>query len=334
MTQSTSEILRPFIRKVASQVEQTIQADLSTALQGNDPLLAEVLSYALLNGGKRVRPMMAILCSRLCGRNDEALYLLATAFEYLHVATLIHDDVIDHADSRRGRDSVVKKFGVASAILAGDWLHARSMHLIGSLTGQEGLDIFCSATTAMVDGEFLQLRHVADTRITEEQYFAVILRKTARLIGSTCEIGALFGNGTPEQITALANYGKQIGIGFQIIDDLLDYLGDSQTTGKILGNDFVEGKITLPLIHALDCAGKNAQKTLLDCLKGDRSRPESCAAAKKIMHDLGSFEYAKQRAESEIAKAVAGLSVFSKDQSNDQLIILKALANYILCRDR
>ncbi len=331
---SDSEILLTFIKKVAAQVEQTIQADLAETLNGNDPLLAEVLSYALLGGGKRVRPMLAIICSRLCGRDDKELYLLATAFEYLHVATLIHDDVIDHADSRRGKESVVKKFGLASAILAGDWLHARSMHLIGALTGQEGLDVFCSATTAMVDGEFLQLRHVADTNITEEQYFAVILRKTARLIGSTCEIGALFGNGTPEQIKALANYGKRIGIGFQIIDDLLDYLGDSRATGKILGNDFVEGKITLPLIHALHLARGSDKNTLLDCLRGDRSQPDRCTTAKKLMHDFGSFEYAKQRAEHEITKGVTGLSVFPDNQADDHIVILKALANYILCRDR
>ncbi|RUM37593.1 MAG: polyprenyl synthetase family protein [Desulfobulbus sp.] len=326
--------LTHFIKKIAEQVEKTIRTDLASALAGNDPLLVEVLHYALLGGGKRVRPMLAILSSRLCGRDDDELYLLAAAFEYLHVATLIHDDVIDHANSRRGKESVRKKFGTASAILAGDWLHARSMHLIGSLTGQEGLDIFCGATTAMVDGEFLQLRHVADTDVTEKQYFDVILRKTARLISSTCEIGAVFGKGRPEQISALATYGRKTGIGFQIVDDLLDYLGDAKATGKLIGNDFVEGKLTLPLIHALNRADTSDRTTLLACINGDRSLPDACSTAKHLMRDIGSFDYARQRAEKEIQQGLAGLSVFDSSKHKESLTILKGLAEYILRRDR
>ena len=334
MTSSDSSSLTSFIKNIAGQVEETIRADLALALAGNDPLLVEVLHYALLGGGKRVRPMLAIVCSRLCGRDDKELALLAAAFEYLHVATLIHDDVIDHAENRRGKESVGKKFGMAAAILAGDWLHARSMHLIGSLTGQEGLDIFCGATTAMVDGEFLQLRHIADTSISEQQYFAVILRKTARLISSTCEIGALFGNGSPKQKTALAAYGKKTGIGFQIIDDLLDYLGDAKTTGKQTGNDFVEGKLTLPLIHALSKANDSEKNTLLECIHGDRTLPGTCATARQLMFELGSFAYARQRAEKEIAQAIAGLSVFNKPEHKKGLAILTDLATYILHRDQ
>ncbi len=332
-TTDTSQ-LKAFTQHIAGQVEKTIQADLATELQGNDPLLVEVLHYGLLGGGKRVRPMLAILCSRLCGRDDNELYLLAAAFEYLHVATLIHDDVIDHADSRRNRESVVKKFGIAPAILAGDWLHARSMHLVGKLTGQAGLDIFCSATTAMVDGEFLQLRHVADTGINEEQYFAIILRKTARLISSTCEIGAVFAGGQPRQVSALASYGRKIGIGFQIIDDLLDYLGDAQATGKVVGNDFVEGKLTLPLIHALNSANPAATETLLRCIRGDRALPDSCRAAKQLMNELGSFHYARKRAEQEIVQGLAELDLFAAGDDSESLAMLAGLAQYILNRNR
>ena len=335
-TSSTTDTatLFTFIKKVAARVEETMRADLDQALIGNDPLLSRVLEYALLNGGKRVRPMLAVVSSRLCGRDDDSLYLLATAFEYLHVATLIHDDVIDHAENRRGVEAVGKKFGIAAAILTGDWLHARSMHLIGTLAGQQGLDIFCEATMAMVDGEFLQLRHVADTEVTEEQYFAVIQRKTASLISSTCEIGALYGGGTDDQIAALATYGRKIGIGFQIVDDLLDYLGDAQATGKQVGNDFIEGKLTLPLIHALSQAGEPDRNILLNCIRGDRSLAGACDTAQQLMHDLRSYEYSRQKAGQEVKEGLSMLTIFDRDRHGESLAILEGLAGYILTRDK
>jgi octaprenyl-diphosphate synthase len=335
MTSSTDTILLlAFIKKVAARVEETMRTDLNQALVDNDPLLSKVLQYALLTGGKRIRPMLAVVSSRLCGRNDDELYLLAAAFEYLHVATLIHDDVIDNAESRRGVEAVGKKFGVAAAILAGDWLHARSMHLISTLAGQQGLDIFCDATMAMVDGEFLQLRYVADTAVTEEQYYAVIIRKTASLISSTCEIGALFGGGAVDQVTALAIYGKKIGIGFQIIDDLLDYLGNEQTTGKQVGNDLTEGKLTLPLIHALSQAGEQDRNILLNCIRGDRSHSVSCDTAQQLMHDLGSYSFSRQRAGQEVKEGLSTLTIFDRDRHKESLAILEGLAGYILTRDR
>lgn len=335
MTSSTDTTpLFSFVKKVAARVEETMRADLDRALAGNDPLLIEVLQYALLTGGKRVRPMLAVVSARLCGRDDDDLYLLAAAFEYLHVATLIHDDVIDHADHRRGVVAVGRKYGTAAAILAGDWLHARSMHLVGSLAGRQGLDIFCNATTAMVDGEFLQLRHVADTAVTEEQYFAVILRKTACLISSTCEIGALFGGGNADQVAALSNYGKKIGIAFQIVDDLLDYLGDEQATGKQVGNDFIEGKLTLPLIHALNRAGEQDRNTLLKCIRGDRDLADACNTAKQLMHDLESFEFSRQKARLEVKEGLSALALFDREQHGESLAILEGLAGYILSRDR
>ncbi len=323
-----------FVKKVATRVEETMRADLDQALSNNDPLLIEVLHYALLTGGKRLRPMLAVVSSRLCGRDNDQLYLLATAFEYLHVATLIHDDVIDHADNRRGKEAVVKKYGIAAAILAGDWLHARSMHLIGSLAGQPGLDIFCQATTAMVDGEFLQLRYAADITVTEEQYFSVILRKTARLISSTCEIAALFAAGTAKQVDGLALYGKKIGIAFQIVDDLLDYLGDEQATGKKVGNDFIEGKLTLPLIHALSHADDEARADLLKAIQGDRSQSAACDTARQLMHKTKSFEFSRQKAELEVKEGISALACFDRDQHGESLAVLEGLAGYILTRDR
>jgi octaprenyl-diphosphate synthase len=326
--------LLDFMRRNAARTEEAIRLDLDTALSDHDPLLLEVLKYALLKGGKRLRPVLAIISSRLCGRDDDNLYLLAATFEYLHAGSLIHDDVIDHAVNRRGKEAVVKKYGTAAAILAGDWLHARCMHLIGTLTGQQGLDIICNATQAMVDGEFLQLRYAADPAVTEEQYFAVVLRKTARLISATSKIGALYAKGSSSQINALALYGEKIGIAFQIIDDLLDYLGDEHATGKQAGNDFVEGKMTLPLIHAISHAAERDRAELLQGLQGDRRDGTGYEKARQLMHTLNSFEFSRQRARLEIKEGLSALSCFGNDRHDESLAVLQNLAGYILSRDR
>ena len=322
------------IQRHAERTEEVMRLDLKSAQTENDPFLVEVLQHALFQGGKRLRPVLVVLSSRLCGRDDDELYLLASAFEYLHTATLIHDDVIDHAENRRGKESVVKKYGMAAAILAGDWLHARSMYLIGKLAGQKGLDVFCAATQSMVDGEFLQLRYAADPTVTEEQYFSVVLRKTARLISATCEIGALYGNANPTQQKALARYGEKIGIAFQVIDDLLDYLGDEQATGKLVGNDFIEGKMTLPLIHALAHASGSDKAELMKAVKSITRDSAGCAKARQLMHAADSFPFSRQRAWQEIEKGVAALSCFDNRQHQESLAVLEQLAGYILCRDR
>lgn len=323
-----------FIQEQAGRTEESMRLDLEKSLSGSDQLLIEVLQHALFRGGKRLRPVLVILSSRLCGRDGDDLYLLAAAFEYLHTATLIHDDVLDHAENRRGNESVVKKYGTAAAILAGDWLHARSMYLIGSLTTEEGLDVFCAATQAMVDGEFLQLRYAADPTVTEEQYRSVVLRKTAGLMSATCEIGALFGKGNQEQQRALARYGEKIGVAFQIIDDLLDYLGDEQATGKVVGNDFIEGKMTLPLIHALAHAADKERDELITALEAPERDNAGCSRARQLMQAADSFAFSRHRAQQEIEEGLAVLSCFDRSQHQENLAVLEQLAGYILQRDR
>jgi len=321
-------------RQVAHGVEEAMRADMDEALRDCDPLLAEVLAYAIFGGGKRIRPLLAVLSSAICGRHDKPLYLLAAALEYLHVATLIHDDVIDHARTRRGRESVRNRYGMAVAILAGDWLHARSMHLIGQLTGPDGLSVFCRATGAMVDGEYLQIRHNGDVDMTEEQYFAIIGRKTASLIASTCMLGAMFAGAPDRQQQALGLYGEKVGIAFQVVDDLLDYLGDQETTGKKVGNDFIEGKITLPLIAAFARADMQQRVVLGDLLRGDRSDPEACRQLREIVERSGGFAYARQQAEKLVNEAVAALDIFQHQGDPDSYRQLVGIAGYILARKR
>ena len=327
--------LRDASAAIAVRVETAMRDDLKTSLADCDPLLSEVVHYTLFNGGKRVRPLLTVLCSRCCGRDDDDLYLLATAFEYLHVATLVHDDVIDRAAQRRGKETVAARYGLASAILVGDWLHARSMHLIGKLAGPEGLEIFCRATASMVNGEFEQLRHIGNIETKEHDYFRVIRQKTGNLIASTCAIGALFAGADSRHQQALATYGNNIGAAFQVVDDLLDFQGDAQTTGKQTGNDFVEGKITLPLLHALERASEEERQTIDTLIRGDRTQPEAYQHLVAFIGRHEGFTSAARTAQQHIALAIDALAPFSKPGNEDiNVTLLKELADYIIARKK
>lgn len=326
--------LRDFVAREASLIEEAMRGDLAEVLKDNDPLLVEVIEYALFGGGKRIRPLLAVLAARICGLQDASIYRLAVAFEYLHVATLVHDDVIDNARERRGCPSVGTEYGMASAILAGDWLHARSMYLVGRYGGQEALDVFCRSTVGMVDGEFLQLRFAADCQATEAQYFDVIHRKTALLIESTCEIGALFGGADDIQCRALSLYGHKLGKAFQVVDDLLDYTGDTSNTGKKTGNDFVEGKVTLPIIRALKIADHKDRETIVDLFSEDRTAPKSYGALVALIEKNRGFESSRETAQFLVQEAVAALDVFSANDDPESLAMLTGLAGYVLSRDR
>jgi octaprenyl-diphosphate synthase len=325
-------LLRSFAAQEAARLEKAMREDLAEALAGCDPFLAEVVEYGLFGGGKRIRPLLAILSARICGGDGTSVYRLAAALEYLHVATLIHDDVIDNAAERRGRDSVAHRYGSSAAILAGDWLHARSMHLVGRHAGIDGLEVFCRATGKMVDGEFLQLRYVADCSITEEQYFAIIHRKTAMLIASTCEIGAIFGGGSRVQRGALAEYGCKLGTAFQVVDDLLDYQGETARTGKQTGNDLAEGKLTLPFIRALANAHGRERDHLADLITGERGRENDLMAVSRLIEANEGFISARQTAKQLVREAVSALEVFTDDGDRESLDMLQALAVYVLGR--
>ncbi len=317
-----------------ARIEQAMQADLATLATDTAALLAEVLRHGLFNGGKRIRPLLTVLCCRLCGGRDLDVVPLSIAFEYLHCASLFHDDVIDQALTRRGRPAVNVAFGETAAILAGDFLLARSMLLVGRGAGVQGLEIFCGATTAMVDGEFLQLHNASNYNLAEEDYFAVIMGKTARLIGATCEIGALVGGADLAARQALRSYGLHLGCAFQIIDDLLDYLGDEASTGKAVGNDFREGKMTLPLIIAIGRAEEKERKRLLAMLASSEERKSGFAEACDLIARHDGFTLARQKAEDIIGEALAQLRIFDQEAVEQERGMLEGLAQYVLSRNK
>lgn len=328
------DILRPEI----AMVDETMRDDLTgLAAQKLIPAnLHEALQHALFNGGKRIRPLLCVLAGRLCNPTPgNGLFPLAIAFEYLHVATLLHDDVIDHADTRRGRPTANRAFGLPTAILAGDFLHARAMFLVGTLGGKHCLDRICRATEAMVSGEFLQLANARNLNQAESDYFAVINGKTALFIGAVCEIGGIASGSDGSRAEALRLYGANLGLAFQIRDDLLDYLGDETKTGKTVGNDFFEGKMTLPLIHALAVGKEKERQFLLELLRADKSaRRENFSAARLIIQDSGGFAYAAGLAEKLVHKGIESLSVFASGQNPEIVSILAGLAGYAVSREK
>ena len=314
------------------KLDQIMSTDIDELAKSHDSQLIDILRFGLLGGGKRFRPLLALVSSRLVGRPGEEIYSLAIAFEYLHAATLFHDDVIDQAEQRRGKPSIYAKYGVEAAILAGDFLHARAMEIIGSLGGIDCLKVFCRATTAMVDGEFLQLANARNYNQSEEDYYRTIEGKTALLISAATEIGAIHGGGDNGTREALRQYGRNLGFGFQIVDDLLDYQGNTKKTGKAIGNDLDEGKMTLPLIIAMEHADPEDKTLLLEILQKKKLRRQSFQQVCELIEKCDGFAKTRRKAEEFIATALIHLDVF-QEKSRD-LKILKGLAQYVLSRDK
>ena len=336
---SFKEQLMQSIGPEVAKIEHAMRLDFQETTAGADPLLTDVLEYGIFNGGKRLRPLLVVLAARLCGhknpeKNNESIHQLAIAFEYIHGASLFHDDVIDRADMRRGKPTVNNQFGVIAAILGGDFLLSRSMFLIGTHGGNEALQIFCQATNGMIDGEFLQLRNAMNCNLSEEDYYAVVTGKTALLIAATCEIGALAGGASVMEQKALAEYGISLGTAFQIIDDLLDYQGDPAQTGKAVGNDFQEGKMTLPVILALGTANLMDKKRLLFLLQNENERQSGLDEALQLIEKYDGFGKSRFMAESIITKALSGLGIFQEKSCLPVLEVLAVLAQYVLARKK
>jgi octaprenyl-diphosphate synthase len=318
--------LRPEIEKI----DQIMRRDLEVI---ENDLLARVIEYAIFNGGKRIRPMLTVLAAGLCGvAPSEDLYRLALTFEYLHAASLLHDDVIDHAKKRRGQTAANEVWSNTHVILAGDFLHGRAMRLAGILGGENCLDVICQAVAAMVESEFLQLQNAERQELSEDYYFKVLQGKTAALIAAACETGGIFANGSAAMRGALAKFGANLGLSFQIADDLLDYLGDPDKTGKAVGNDFQEGKMTLPLLYTLRQKNSKESDMLSELLASTpAARNASFEQARDLIAATGGFAYAGQRAKDLIREALHGLAIFPDCPSKE---ILTNLAAYVLERKK
>src|SRR4030065_249000 len=218
---------------------------LTANLQTHVPLIAEVGRHILLSGGKRIRPLLFLLSARMCGCRGPDLADFSTIFEYLHAATLLHDDVVDAADVRRGRTTANTIWGNQAVILVGDFLLSKALSLAVTTNQLRVLQVLAQTTTLMAEGEILQLLHTNNLKITEAEYLEVINRKTAILMSAACRIGAILGDAPQDREEALAQFGVNLGVTFQVVDDILDFTGDEREMGKPIGNDLKEGRITL-----------------------------------------------------------------------------------------
>ncbi len=318
-------------------IDEAMKADISSMVS---PHLKKILEYAILDGGKRIRPALTLLAFRLCcaannvdeAQGQEGAVRLATSFEYLHAASLLHDDVIDRSDQRRGRPSANKVFGTAAVILAGDYLHARAMELAGELGGVRSLASVSRATTSMVEAEFLQAANAKEKSISRGKYLQVLEGKTAALIGSACEVGGLYAGGNDDQVWALRSFGEQLGLAFQVVDDLLDYWGQSTETGKNVGNDFMEGKVTLPLIYAIENADEEERDHLCGLLeKSPEAREEVFPKVRDRINRIGGQEYTKQQAAELVTTALTQLAQFPQCEA---CLVMEGLASYVLNREK
>ena len=227
-----------------------VEAEFERQARSNVQAIDQLSKYIVSGGGKRVRPALLLLATYACGGNaaSEGAVRLATVMEMLHTATLVHDDIIDNAGIRRGQDSVNARFGNQMAVLMGDWLYMSAFETSLKQRSLEILDILTHLTRKMTEGELIQLTVIGDTDITEEAYFDILRRKTAYLFSGCCEIGAILGGAADEERDALRDYGMNLGVAFQLADDLLDFTAEEKILGKAAGADLLEGKLTLPLI--------------------------------------------------------------------------------------
>ena len=289
--------------------------------------------YVQMSGGKRVRPAVLLMASRLCGYTGDRAILNAAVVEFIHTATLVHDDIIDGAETRRGRLTAHSRWGSDITVLLGDYLYIRSMAMALTQDTLEVVRLLCDVTLRMIEGELYQLTKTGDADITEEEHLEIIRRKTAFLFSGCAEIGAALGTATPEQRAALRDYGFDLGIAFQIVDDVLDYMADESALGKPLGGDLREGKVTLPVILLLQTSGPEVADAHPD---GHRRRR---GGARGLADDPGSAAARRRhrgrlRTRGDLRRAARSSTWSARFPPSAERDGLIALADYVVSRDR
>jgi octaprenyl-diphosphate synthase len=291
--------------------------------------LSEIASYVVNSGGKRIRPIVTLLSFRAVGGTEVKKAVdMATAIELIHTGSLIHDDINDGGELRRGRMSALKKFGLEDSLVTGDFLFSKVFELGGQF-GEDVILITADACSSLPSGEVLQRRFRFDTSITVDQYVDMTERKTARLMSAGARSGALIGNGTPEQIKRLGEYGKNLGITFQIIDDILDVVGSEEKLGKKIGSDIREGNITLLSIYAMSNGNEISREELASILRKDTKSEDEVGRTLELIRDMGGPDRAFQEAKMYAQRAKDQISVFDNEYREG----LEELVDYSLNRE-
>jgi octaprenyl-diphosphate synthase len=287
-------------------------------------LVRQVADYIIGGGGKRLRPALVILAAGACGYTGSHHLQLAAVVEFIHTATLLHDDVVDDSQMRRGRATVNSAFGDAAAVLVGDFLYSRAFQMMVQVQSMRVMEVLADATNTIAEGEVMQLLHVHNADVSETDYLRVIRSKTAKLFEAAGRLGGILAGVPRAQEDALAEYGMHLGTAFQLVDDILDYSGDLAQTGKNLGDDLSEGKATLPLIHAMR-NGAAAQSALIRkaLVEGGLS---DFGPVMQAMQQTGALEYTRQQAEDSARQAHTALAGLPHSKYKDCLLELAAFA--------
>ncbi len=312
------------IRRLAAEDLRAVDTVIRARLHSEVALVNQVSEYIIAAGGKRLRPLLGILASGACGARGAAVHELAAVIEFIHTATLLHDDVVDDSELRRGRSTANSAFGNPAAVLVGDFLYSRAFQMMVTVRNMRVMEVLSEATNVIAEGEVLQLMNARDPDLTEHAYLHVIRYKTAKLFEAAGRLGAVLGGAGEGAEGALAAYGMHLGTAFQLIDDVLDYSGERAQTGKNLGDDLAEGKATLPLIYAMR-EGTPAQRALL------RQAIESGGEAgfepvEQVIRETGALDYARAAAEREAGRARECVAILPDSQYKQSLLDLPAFA--------
>lgn len=287
-------------------------------------LINQIGLYIVGNGGKRLRPMLLLLAAKALGEVSQSHLILAAVIEFIHTATLLHDDVVDESDLRRGKESANAVWGNAASVLVGDYLYSSAFEMMVRTNNMRVMGLLSKTTTAIAEGEVLQLLNCNNPETTEAKYLEVIARKTAILFSAATQLAAIISGSTPEIEKALADYGQHLGIAFQLIDDALDYTSNVEELGKNLGDDLAEGKPTLPLIYAIQNGTVDEAETIVNAIKtGNR---DVFNDVYQIVKRTKAIDYTEARADEEAKKAIDSLSILPESNYKNALILLAKFA--------
>ncbi len=319
-------------QKILAAVEtdfQAIEKALSENLTPYYKLVSDVAGHILFSGGKRLRPLLMVLSARICGYQGVEDKKFSTIFEYLHTATLLHDDIVDDADMRRGSKVAHKLWDNSTTVLTGDFLLARGLSIAAQTGLIQVIEVIADITENMSQGEIRQLEKKGNITLSEAAYMDIIERKTAVLFRGACKTGALIAGASNAWTKALTRYGYHLGMAFQMADDLLDYTLDTKTLGKETGADLKEGKLTLPVIHALDNADNRQRDRMIQIIENDCFSKSDFKTLIGILRQTGGIAYTRQLAADHVEKAKEAISFFESSRTK---AVLLDIADYALTR--
>lgn len=307
---------------------QELDAVIRGRLNSEVVLIRTIGEYIVGAGGKRMRPAMVLLVANALGYQGTNHHLLAAVVEFIHTATLLHDDVVDESDLRRGRSTANAVFGNAASVLVGDYLYSRSFEMMVECGSMRAMSVLSGATTIIAEGEVLQLLNVHDPDVSRERYLQVVRYKTAKLFEAAAQVGAILAGASAELEEAAAAYGRHIGTAFQLIDDVLDYSGDAEALGKNVGDDLREGKPTLPLIRVMEVGTETEQQLIKTAIEtGDAD----FTAVAQAIHNTDAIRYTREAAEAEVKMALQAVSVFPDSAFKQTLV---EFCDFAVARDR